>query len=459
MFAGDNTGLSLHESVLSPNGEDVLYAYVRPETGAYQLLSYNVVRREMSPPIQCHGYARFADGVIVTVRESADAQRIHTIGIYTSPFCAVDHYVPPVASDSFFGRIGNAELVRGISECLSLGHDAADTPFNAANFEAIIARSSKLLDTYAWLGDENADGLADLLVQLRKAAGGILDEFAAVTAAKKDVLARTQDVERSIIDLKASADLDQRDVQIFIDLVSQSRVVQGRIAELLETRHVDTANVEQLRLMAEETTAVLGTRALALLGQREALAGLLQTLDRSEAEITTASTTTQLEKVAVAVDEIGTRAVLLTDLVGGLETVDSTEKTGILTRLSEVLARRNAVMASLDSRRGSLRSSEKAAGFQAALSVTSQRVTSALLAVSDSASCDRSASQLAAELENLELAFGDVPEFAQAIAAKRSEITEAFSAKRERIVAERSQLIERMVGSSERVLATAVAWA
>ena len=456
VFAGDSTGLSLYESVLSPNGEDVMYAYVRPETGAYQLLSYNVVRREMSPPIQCHGYARFPDGVIVTVRESADAQRIHTIGIYTSPFCSVDLYVPPVASDSFFGRIGNAELVRGISECLSLGNDAADIPFNAANFEAIIARSSKLLDTYAWLGDANADGLSELLVQLRKSAGGILDEFAAVTAAKKDVLARTQDVERSILDLKASADLDQRDVQVFIDLVAQSRVVQGRIAELLETRHVDSANVDQLRQMAEDTTAVLGSRALALLGQRDALAGLVATLDRSETDITAATTTTHLQKVSETVEAIGTRAVLLTDLVGGLDTADSTEKTGILTRLSEVLARRNAVMALLDGRVRSLRTQEKAAGFQAALSVVTQRVTSALLAVGDATSCDRSSAQLAAELENLELAFGDVSEFAQALAAKRSEITEAFSSKRERIVAERSQLIQRIVGSSERVLATAV---
>ena len=456
VFTGDSSGLSLHEAVSSPNGEDVLYAYVRPETGAYQLLSYNVVRREMSTPIQCHGYARFVDGMIVTIRESGEAQRVHTIGIYTSPFCAPDRYVPPVPSDSFFGRIGNAELVHGISECLSLGRDAADTPFNAANFEALISRSSRLLDTYAWLGDEQAGGLAGLLVQLRKCAGGILDEFAAVAAAKKDVLARTNDVERSIVDLKASADLDQRDVQIFIDLVAQSRVVQGRIAELMETRHADIAVVERLRLLGEETTGLLGSRALELLGQRDAFAGLQQTISAAESEIGAAATTAQLETVGATIEQMGSRAVLLTELVGGLETTDTTLKTGILSRLSDVLARRNAVMATLESRRSSLRSTEKADGFRAALSVVTQRVTSALLSVTDAASCDRASSQLAAELENLDLAFGDVPEFSAVLTTKRDEITDAFSARRGRIVDERNAAVDRLVGSSERVLATAV---
>jgi hypothetical protein len=456
VFTADTTGLSLHNSVASPNGEDVLYAYVRPETGLYQLLSYNVVRREMGTPIQCHGYARFPDGMIVTVRDAVEAQRVHTIGIFTSPFCDFDRYVPPVASDSFFGRIGNAELVHGISECLSVGRDGANTPFNSASYEALIGRSSRLLDTYAWLGDDNAHGLSGLLVQLRKAAGGILDEFAAVSSAKKDVLARTVDVERSLIDLKASADLEQRDVQVFIDLVAGSRVVQGRIAELLETRHVDTPRVEALRVLAEQTTGVLGTRALALLGQKEALLGLTQALDKAETGIGAAATTTQLQAIAASVDELGNRAVLLTELVGGLESADPPQKTAILSKLADVLARRNAVMAGLDSRRSSLLTGEKSAGFQAAVGVLNQRVTSALLSAKDAASCDRSSSQLAAELENIELAYGDVGEFALVLATKRSEITEAFGRKREALVTERSAAIGRLVGSSERVLETAV---
>ncbi len=456
VFTSDTTGLSLHNSLASPNGEDVLYAYVRPETGSYQLLSYNVVRREMGTPIQCRGYARFPDGLIVTVRDASEAQRVHTIGIYTSPFCDFDRYVPPVASDSFFGRIGNAELVHGISECLSVGRDGADTPFNAASYEALIGRSSRLLDTYAWLGDPNAHGLSGLLVQLRKAAGGILDEFAAVSSAKKDVLARTVDVERSLIDLKASADLEQRDVQVFIDLVADSRVVQGRIAELLETRHVDIPRVEALRVLAEQTTGVLGTRALSLLGQREALLGLTQALDKAETGIASAATTTQLQVIAISVDDLGNRAVLLTELVGGLESADPPQKTAILSKLADVLARRNAVMAGLDSRRSSLLTAEKSDGFGAAVGVLNQRVTSALLSVKDAASCDRSSSLLAAELENIELAFGNVSEFAAVLATKRNEITEAFGRKREALVAERSNSISRLVGSSERVLETAV---
>ena len=46
----------------SPNGEDVLYVFHRRDEGAYVLFPYNLIRKEVQNPLQCHGYSLFADG-------------------------------------------------------------------------------------------------------------------------------------------------------------------------------------------------------------------------------------------------------------------------------------------------------------------------------------------------------------------------------------------------------------
>ena len=54
--------LAFERVLESPNGEDVLYVYHRREEGEYLLLPYNLIRKEVTTPIRCHGYSLFASG-------------------------------------------------------------------------------------------------------------------------------------------------------------------------------------------------------------------------------------------------------------------------------------------------------------------------------------------------------------------------------------------------------------
>ncbi|MGB1278282.1 MAG: DNA repair ATPase, partial [Nannocystaceae bacterium] len=67
-FAGDIAGLEFEVRLDSPNGEDVLYVYHRRDEGRYVLLPYNLIRKEVQNPINCHGYSIFADGKLVVFR-------------------------------------------------------------------------------------------------------------------------------------------------------------------------------------------------------------------------------------------------------------------------------------------------------------------------------------------------------------------------------------------------------
>ena len=139
----------------------------------------------MANPVPAAGYGRYDDGTMVVLREAGEGSRVHAVGIYTSPYCDPDVYEPPVPSASFFGRVGNPELVAVLGECFALARDVERSGFNEAGFEAITVRCRSLLDTYGWLAEPEATAVAEQVRRLGKTAGQILDEFAAVTAARK----------------------------------------------------------------------------------------------------------------------------------------------------------------------------------------------------------------------------------------------------------------------------------
>jgi ATPase involved in DNA repair/ATPase family associated with various cellular activities (AAA) len=443
VFATDSTGFGFHASHRSPNGEDILYVYFRRETGEYLLCAYNVVARSMDNPIVLNGYALFPDGVVVGTRAAAEPQRVHTIAVYTSPFCVPDQYVPNVASDSFFGRIGNPELVRAIGEVLSLGRDAREPQFNRAVFEALVSRSTSLLDQHGWLNSPEAHGIGGLLVEVRRSAGDVLDEFSTVVAQKKEAADRLATAQRIVADLAADAELELRDATAFIDKLAAARAALGLLSELADVRQIDHTELDRLR---DQCTAVydhLATRAIDFLDTPESLNVVLAVFDSAERSAGDAVTAAAIGELAVTVDDAGNRLVLLTEVVGGLDVADPTRKTSVLSRL--------------DQRASSLRTGESAAGFAASMAVLSQRATAALTAASDAPACDAALASLTAELENIELAYGDIDGFADAIETRRNELHGAFTQRRDALAADRTRRIDRLVGSAERVLATVTA--
>ncbi len=454
IFATDSTDYFIHASHRSPNGEDVLYAYHRPGSGEYLLLSYNMVSRTMAAPIECVGYALFDTGTIVCVRPAKEPQRIHTIAVYSSPFCSPERYHPPVASDSFFGRIGNPELVLAIGECLSVAHDAAAVSFNAPVFEALVSRCTRLIDAHAWLHEPEAIGLASTIIELRRSAGAVLDEFAAVAEGKREAAAKFETASAAVNDLSASADLEIRDTDSYISALAGARKQLGDLAALREVRYVGRTAVAELEVRTTAILEELSRRALGFLGNDDALNVVITELVNAEKIAAKAKTGAAVQAELTKVEGIGDRLVMLTEVVGGLDVDDTTVTTNVLARLSDALAQRNSVRAGLDARLAELRKGESEAAFTAGVAVLSQRTSAALLAAPDAAACDAALATLLAEVENLELKFGEVSSFADVLAARRQEISDAVLARRDTLAAERTRRVDRLTASADRVLST-----
>ena len=442
-----------HQRIVAPNGEDVLYAYDDPAGRRYLLCGYNQVTKTMANPVPAAGYGRYADGTMLVLREAREGTRVHSVGIYTSPYCDPDVYEPPVPTASFFGRVGNPELVAVLGECFALARDVERPGFNEAGFEAITVRCRSLLDTYPWFADPEATALGEQVRRLGKTAGQILDEFAAVTAARKAAHEAVQHAAAEVAAYRADAGIELRDTDAFIDRLTAGSVLLGRLGGLAEQPYVDAEAVAALRADATDLQGALAERTLEFLTRDDALVPLADEIAAAEADAGRAPTAQQAAASGTRIDEVGQRVVVLTDVVGGLEAVDAPTKTGVLAALADLLARRNAATAAVASRVDALRTTEAGAEFAAAMAVLTQRASAAAASTADPGSVDAALATLEAECETLDARFGDVAEFSAAVADKRDEIYGALTTRREVLASERAGRVDRLVRAAQRALA------
>ncbi|WP_164693379.1 DNA repair ATPase, partial [Pseudomonas viridiflava] len=90
----------------------------------------------------------------------AEPARNHPVQIWQTPFFTEDYATGQSSSNSFLGRIGNAELVRGISDLYDLARESVATSATAACFSVLERQVALLFDKYHWLIHDSTASLA-----------------------------------------------------------------------------------------------------------------------------------------------------------------------------------------------------------------------------------------------------------------------------------------------------------
>ena len=155
VFDANIDDLVFMRSIRAPNGEDVLYVFYHQETGRYLLLPYNLIRKEVPNPIVCHGFTLFDDGNMLVFRSTSDEPtRVHPMQVWQTPYTSDEHAAEAPTDGSYLAKIGNAELVRGISDAFSVQRLIENDAPTRYTYEDLIALSGMpRLDTVRIIAD------------------------------------------------------------------------------------------------------------------------------------------------------------------------------------------------------------------------------------------------------------------------------------------------------------------
>ncbi|MEV0414319.1 DNA repair ATPase [Streptomyces sp. NPDC050448] len=455
-FDTPTEGLAFERAVRSPNGEDVLYVFHVRAEGRSLLLPYNLIRKEAAAPISCHGYALFDDGTLLVLRtDSEEPTRVHPIQRWSTPYVSETYAAGRPVGGGALARIGNADLVRAISDLLSIAGAVSDMTPTTAVYETLVAACTRAEDHHHWLADPDLGDLSTPLVELRATAEQVLTEFETVqtlTRQAADALGEAAGHIASL--LRRIRGEAPRSTADWVGRLTELRRAQGRLLTLKELRYADTDRIDGLDADVASALASFAGRAMAFLSREDAFAAQHEDIAQLTGEAAAITTVAAAVPLAERLDAQTEGLAAVTEIVAGLDTGDATVRTSILERIAEVLGGVNRARATLDACRRELLAQEGKAEFAAESALLGQAVTGAIAVADTPDACDEQLSRLLLRLETLESRFADSDSFLTALAAKRTEVYEAFSARKQTLLDDRARRAERLADSAVRILET-----
>lgn len=448
-------GLRFKRMLRSPNGEDVLYVFYDPENGAYGLFTYNLIEKNLGTPLMASGYARFDDGrVLVFQAESAEPLRSHAMQVWQTPFTSDEHARNLVSRTSFFGRIGNPELVRGVSELLAISRAVREQSPTRVAYDDLIRQCSRVQDAYFWLAEEDAGKIAGDVGAIMETARSTLDEFDKVAAIRREaarLLTQAQVAQHQLLtDIAATLWQHPND---FVTALSRLQAQRGNLLALKEQRYIDLAQIEAMDAALAGEEGRIGEKTVAFLAGDKAFVPYRDELAKSMTELGAAATSSAIGKVVEKLDATAQGLDLLTGLLSSLPGGDAVVRSKILDEVSAVYADLNRLRAEARNRRKSLGTEESRNEFAAQLRLFSQAVENALDLADVPEKCDASLTRLLAQLEELEGRFGEQDAFVADIASKRESVYEAFAAKKQTLLDARTRRSQTLSDAAQRILA------
>ncbi|OKJ64265.1 DNA repair ATPase [Streptomyces sp. CB02261] len=451
-FDTDTSDLVFDRAIRSSDGENLLFAFhTRPERRGL-LLPYNLIRKEIAHPVSCRGYALLDDGTMVVLRdETGEPGRVHPVQIWRTPYVSDTHATPAV--DGPLARIGNADLVRGIADCLTIARQATELTPAGEVYEALVAACVRAGDVHHWLGDPETGDLRTPLTELRATAAQVLDEFETVTTLTRQAAEAfadsAQQVGRLVRRIRGEAPATAEE---WISRITELRRAQGHLVTLKDMRYADTDGIDTLAGDVEADIASAAQRAFAFLRREDAFTSHHAEAERLATQAGAVTTVAGAGPVAERLDTHTAGLRTLSEIIAGLDIGDATVRTSILERIADVLGALNRARALLAARRAELLDQEGRAEFAAEFALLGQTATGALAAADTPDRCEGQLGRLLLQLENLESRFAEHDGFLGEIADKRAELYDAFAARRQSLQDARARRAERLAASAGRAL-------
>ena len=454
-FDGEENSLTFKRAIKSPNGEDVLFVFYDPEEGSVGLFFYNLINKELQNPIYGHGYALAEDGQLVIFSAENEPTRIHPMQIWSTPYISDEYASQIPASQTFLGKIGNAELVRGVSDLYSVYRMLEKQDVSSRLYEEISKSAKKIFDDHYWIESSDTQAIFDALKSIAATSELVIDEFEKVQSIRQQSVKALSDAQTQQETIIQEVRPDNwQTAEEFVDALGKIRRQRGHLITIKEYRYIDVAKIESLNTDLTKIEDSLSQQTVSFLSDEKAIEPYLDKIDNINKEIEQAQTIAVLNPLLEIVESTASGLDLLSELMGSLKVQDPTVRTKIIDAISQVYSKLNQTKARAKHKQKGLGSEEAIAQFGAQFKLFSQSITNALGLAITPDKCDEQLSRLLVQLEELESQFSDFDQFIADILDKREEIYESFESHKQRLLDEQQRKAQSVFDASSRILSS-----
>lgn len=448
-------GLRFKRSLRSPNGEDMLYVFYEPEAGLVGLFAYNLIQKKLKNPIYGHGYAMAEDGRLVIFTAENEPTRVHPMQIWQTPYQTLEFASKAPASQTFFGRIGNAELVRGISDLFSITRLIGNQSVSLRLYEELSKAANKIFDDHFWLAESETKSFASILKDISATAELVIDEFDKVESIRKQSAHAMREAElKQQALISAVGTQSWNTAEQYVAALGDIRRHRGHIATIKDNRYIDLARLNAMGHELNEAEAGLSGKTVSFLSNDDALEPYYDKITALSKQVEVVKTNAELTPLIETIEASAAGLDLLSELISTLKMDDATVRTRIIDAISAVYAKLNQCKATAKNKRKNLGSDEAIAQFGAQFKLFSQTITNALGLATTPEKCDEQLSRLLVQLEELESQFSDYDQFLSDIVDKREEIYESFEGHKQQLLDARQRKAQSIADAADRILSS-----
>ena len=454
-YESETNGLRFKRRIRSPNGEDVLFVFYEPEGGVVALFAYNLINKQLQNPIYCHGYTIFDDGrAVMFSTEDSEPTRVHPMQIWQTPYESEEFASKAPANQNFYGKVGNAELVRGISDLFSICKGIVVQKPTAALYVELQNATRKIYDDYHWIDSCETAEINSVLKEVIDTADLILEEFEKVESIRKNSIESLRDAELSqkkILDKIRPERWEEP--QQYVDALNEIKQQRGKLLSLKELRYVDLSKIDILESDVLKAQENLSAETLSFLQKKEALEPYQTKISEMQNGLDTAKTLIDISPIIESVDKVAIGLDLLSEIVASLKVNDANVRTSIIDAISDIYAKLNQLRSKAKNKAKNVGRDEAVAQFSAQFKLFTQSIANALSVCDTPTKCDEQLSRLLMQLEDLESQFSRFDEFLADIVAKREEVYESFENHKQKILDERQRKAQSVADAADRIVA------
>lgn len=446
-------GLKFKRMIRSPNGEDVLYVFYQPEEGMIGLFAYNMIEKQLQNPVYGHGYALAEDGRLVIFQAEEEPTRVHPMQIWKTPYESAEHASMAPPSQTFYGRIGNAELVRGISDLYSVCRLIDNQSVSLRQYEELSKAAKKIFDDHYWLEETEAAEISSCVREVSTTSELVIDEFEKVESIREQSAKTMAEATRYQEALLVEARPDNWELaEQYVDALGKLRKQRGHLVTIKSLRYIDVARIEEMEAALVKMEVEVTDATVEFLSDEKALYPYHDKIAQLHKEIDKAETKAALSPLIETVEHTANGLDLLSEIMGALKVDDATVRTKIIDAISEVYAKLNQTKAAAARKQKNLGSAEAVAQFAAQFKLFSQSIANALGGANTPEKCDEQLSRLLVQLEEFESQFSDHDQFLADIMEKREEVYESFESHKQQLLDERQRKAQTLADAASRIL-------
>lgn len=445
--------LVFKRSMRSPNGEDVLYVFYQPASNVIVLYGYNLIEKSLQNPLKGHGYGFFEDGRMIIFYADDEPNRVHPLQIWQTPYYSDSHASAQPPSQSFYGKIGNAELVRGISELYSISKSMLLQDVSADHYNRLSQSCNKIFDSYYWLDSANLAPIAKLLRQIESTSELVIDEYEKVESIRSQSTKALTEAKANQLEIIRQIKPDSWHApQEYVDGLFSIRQHRGHLMTIKSYRYIDTDQIQQLDDEIAALEQELNRKTVDFLSTDDALKSYNKILDSVATERIKCKTNAELKPHVETLQTLAQSLDLISEMMATLKVEDATVQTRIVDAVSGLYSRLNQQKAELEHQHKTMGSAEATAQFSARLKLLEQSVHNALGMSTTPVKSDEHYSRLLVQLEELEAEFGDYEDFIADVITKREEIFETFEEHKQGLIDALQRKAQSLADAGERIL-------